>query len=241
MIVTEKRKNIFLNKVISKYGTFFDLSKINFINYRTKVELICPDHGSFFKRPDTLLKNVYGCPDCAKIKQKKIKPKNKLNTEIIKKRLLDINTIYLLDRINYINSNTKIELVCKKHGSFWVLPREATHNGAGCQKCSGSKGERIISNFLDKNNFSYQREKLFEELGLLRFDFYLPNINTIIEFDGRQHFKPITVFGGESEFKKLIKNDKIKNNFCKLKNIDLIRIPYTKIKEIEEILIKELK
>ena len=74
----------------------------------------------------------------------------------------------------------------------------------------------------------------------LRFDFYLPEYNTCIEYDGRQHFTPVEVFGGEEGYFKTKKRDGIKNKYCKDNNIGSLRIPYNQINNIEEILLKEL-
>jgi len=74
---------------------------------------------------------------------------------------------------------------------------------------------------------------------MLPFDFYLLMHNILIEFDGKQHFEPIS-YGMSSEkaeksFLKLKQNDKIKNKYCLDNNINLIRIPYTE-KNIENVL-----
>jgi len=74
----------------------------------------------------------------------------------------------------------------------------------------------------------------------LPFDFYLPEHNICIEFDGEQHFKSISYFGGEKGFKNTQKNDLIKTSYCKENNIKLIRINYLEFKKIEEILNKNL-
>ena len=64
---------------------------------------------------------------------------------------------------------------------------------------------------------------------VLRFDFALFKDNEfigLIEYDGRQHFEPIDVFGGQEGFAKTKKRDEIKNIYCKTHNIPLLRIPY---------------
>lgn len=71
---------------------------------------------------------------------------------------------------------------------------------------------------------------------MLTFDFYLPEHNICIEYDGEQHFKPIKIFGGNLYFKQIKYHDKIKTQYCKTNNIELIRIPYTKFKNIKQIL-----
>jgi very-short-patch-repair endonuclease len=60
----------------------------------------------------------------------------------------------------------------------------------------------------------------------LRFDFYLPDYKTCIEYDGEQHFKPIKRFGGEDRYKISLERDNIKNIWCKENLINLIRISY---------------
>ena len=75
--------------------------------------------------------------------------------------------------------------------------------------------------------------KIVEVLKILyQFDFYLPDKNILIEYDGSQHFDKTSKFYS----KDLIQTDKIKNEYCSKNNIHLIRIPYTKFNQIEEIL-----
>lgn len=108
----------------------------------------------------------------------------------------------------------------------------------GCDK--RSKGEQIIKNFLEENKILYIPQKRFEDCKNKRklpFDFYLPNQNICIEYDGYQHFHPVKEWGGEEMFLMRQMNDKIKDNYCKSNGINLIRIPYAlKKKEMTKIL-----
>lgn len=61
----------------------------------------------------------------------------------------------------------------------------------------------------------------------------------LIEFDGKQHFEPSDLFGGEAGFKIRKINDNIKDTFCATENIKLLRIPYFDMNKIEEILSDE--
>ena len=61
---------------------------------------------------------------------------------------------------------------------------------------------------------------------ILRFDFFLPEFNICIEYNGKQHYEPIDYFGGEKTFKYTLKNDKIKIDYCKKNNILLHIIRY---------------
>ena len=100
----------------------------------------------------------------------------------------------------------------------------------------------FIRKVLVENNIEFEEHKIFPECRNvlpLPFDFYLPDFNLLIEFDGIQHFKAIERFGGEDYLQKLKLHDKIKTDFAKKKNIDLMRIPYTISKEtIKEKLIE---
>ena len=72
--------------------------------------------------------------------------------------------------------------------------------------------------------------------GLLRFDFYLPDYNTCIEFQGLQHFKPIDFFGGEEDFIIQQKNDNKKKEYCEKHNIPLKIIKYDQNFTIEDLI-----
>jgi very-short-patch-repair endonuclease len=102
-----------------------------------------------------------------------------------------------------------------------------------------SYGERKILKYLESNNIEYKHQFKFDEcknVNKLIFDFYVPSLNTIIEFDGRQHFEPIEFFGGLEDFEKLKVRDSIKNDFCEKNKINLLRISYEDINIIDKIL-----
>lgn len=107
-----------------------------------------------------------------------------------------------------------------------------------------SLAEHIIIEFLDKHNIRFEDEKTFKScihINQLPFDFYLPDYNMLIEYDGEQHFKPITLFGGEEIFENIKMKDKIKSDWAINNNYNLIRIPYTKMNYIETILSEALE
>lgn len=98
-----------------------------------------------------------------------------------------------------------------------------------------SKGEEKIISLLKKQHISFVTERQFQDLrrGHFRFDFYLPDLNTIVEFDGEQHFKQVTYFQhNRSEFLKQQENDRQKNSYCLANKIDLYRIPFWDIDNI---------
>lgn len=95
-------------------------------------------------------------------------------------------------------------------------------------------GEANIQRVLEKNGIKFEKEKKFndcitKEGYQYRYDFYLPQYNRLIEFDGEQHFGyKGTGWDTKEKFERTQASDKIKNQYAYIHNIDLIRIPYTK-------------
>ena len=170
----------------------------------------------------------------------------KLTTEEVKERIKDLTNMEYLLLGKYVNSYTKIQIkhsLCKntyevKWGHF--------QSGKRCPKCNESKGEKAISNILSYLNINYTPQKRFPECKYkhtLPFDFYVYNkkYKLLIEFDGRQHFESVDIFGGDNSLKETQLRDQIKNNFALSNNIPLLRIPYTEQDNIEKILTNKLK
>ena len=92
-----------------------------------------------------------------------------------------------------------------------------------------SSYEKQIEKILQKEKIIYIKEKTFSDLkhGILRFDFYLPDKNCIIEVDGQQHFHQVKKFQRtRRDFLKQQEHDRIKNSYCLANGIHLYRIPY---------------
>lgn len=142
-------------------------------------------------------------------------------------------------KYNYLNSiyksaRTKICIICPVHGEFWQTPDNHLR-GRGCPKCKTSKGEKQIEQWLKKHKIEFIPQKRFEKCRskyTLPFDFYLPEYNICIEYDGEQHFDTRSLYYSKS----IEYNDKIKSKFCVNNNIKLIRIKFTEFKRINIIL-----
>lgn len=94
--------------------------------------------------------------------------------------------------------------------------------------CLISSGEEYIAKILDENNIKYIRQKTFEDCrdkSLLRFDFYLPDYNKCIEYDGIFHYT-VTSLTTKKDLENQQRRDAIKEKFCQKHNISLLRIPY---------------
>lgn len=140
------------------------------------------------------------------------------------------------------DSKIYIDFICEKHESFGIqkmLIGNMKRNSRGCPHCKRYR-ETLIAEYLHENNIDFIKEYKFEDCtdkAELRFDFYLPDCNTIIEYDGEQHYKPIF---GEETLELTQKHDQIKNEYCVDNNIRLIRIPYWEQDNLEEYLENEL-
>ena len=101
-------------------------------------------------------------------------------------------------------------------------------NSCGCLR--QSNGERIVEAILKKNNIKFIKEYRFSNCKnklVLSFDFYLPNHNTCIEYQGQHHFTPIKHFGDSEMFEKILLRDQIKRDYCKEHNIQLLELKYS--------------
>ena len=131
--------------------------------------------------------------------------------------------------VEYKTNNKKVKIICKDHGIFEQTPT-LHYSGFGCSICnSSSKGELKIFKYLKNYKINFENQYSFKNcrnILPLPFDFYLPDHNLCIEYDGIQHFKPIIQFGGDIEFKKVQLRDKIKTKYCNDNNIKLLRIKY---------------
>lgn len=106
------------------------------------------------------------------------------------------------------------------------------------KKFGTSKGEEHIIQLLQQSKIRFQREKTFSDLGggLFRFDFYMPSINALCEYDGEQHFFQVKRFQRtRADFLKAQEHDRRKNAYCLAHNITLYRIPYWELKNLNSV------
>lgn len=201
------------------------------------VKFICPEHrgkGEQSMAWDHFKNCAYGCSYCA--------GKNK-TTEDFALQIKDRSPFTQIIG-EYSGWESKIECRCAKCGDTWFTTPASLYQGSGCPSCVFSKGEDRIAVVLKKNKIQYKPQKTFDGCVYqqpLKFDFFIPLSNTIIEFDGQQHFFPVDFAGkgkewAEQQFEKNKIKDAIKTDYCKSNNIKLIRIPYYDFDKIDEIL-----
>lgn len=233
-----KNTNQFIKEARQIHGNRYDYSKSIYKHALDKITIICPKHGEFNQIADVHLRGR-GCNKCRYDYLSKLKTYDK--TTFINKANHIHDYLYDYSKVQYVDSLTKVTIICPIHGEFKQCPNMHLA-GNGCPKCKMSKNERKISNYLNSKHIKNIYQHRFNDCRgriPLPFDFYLPDYNVCIEYDGEQHFK-ILDYIGENEYNKTLHHDQIKTNYCKQNNIKLLRIPYTEANNIEEILRKEL-
>jgi very-short-patch-repair endonuclease len=218
-------QKIFLQKAHKKWGNKYDYTLVQFKTANTKIKILYKGqiweqtpHNHLKYAPERILRKTHE----EFVEESKLIHDDKYNYD---------KTIYLLDR-------EKVIITCPLHGDFEQLPNHHK-KGIGCPTCSESKGEKEIAKILKSYNINFDRQKKFDDcknIYTLPFDFYIPSKRMCIEFEGKQHYEPLSFFGGIESFEKLKKNDKIKNDYCEDNYINLIRIKYSEIDNIKKLL-----
>ena len=211
-------KDEFITKAREIHGDKYDYSKVNYVNNRTKVLIICPKHGEFEQTPSNHLYG-YGCPICAG---------NQLmnKEEFITKAREVHGDKYDYSKVNYINAQTKVTITCPEHGDFEQRP--GTHLfGSGCPSCKESHLEKELRNIFKDNNIDYISYFKPDFLKIskrshLHIDYFIPPKNIAIECQGIQHYMSVERFGGEKAFEKTKMRDQLKKKLCKKNKIKLI-------------------
>lgn len=213
-----------------------------YLNNEQLLPYICPHHenqGIQYISYGNLIMGR-GCPICGRERTTLLQTKG--HEQFIKEVYELYEDKYEI-RSTYINSRLHVLVYCKDCDKVFPIKPYHLLDNHGCPLCSSSRGEKRIRSFLENNCIDNISQKRFDDCKIKRtlpFDFYLPEYNICIEYQGKQHYKPIEFFGGEEQFQKQQLYDSIKREYCKANNIKLIEISYKDYNNIEEILIKIL-
>ena len=210
--INEGLKNAFFKKASEKHHNKYDYSKSNYINSRTPISIICPTHGEFLMTPRQHLQGC-GCYECGK---EEFSAKMKLGIS----KSIDIHgNKYDYSKVEYVDSFTKVCIVCPEHGEFWQTPSAHIHLREGCPKCNESHLEKKVRMYLEEKNINFISEcsrDIFPWLELQTLDFYLPDYGIAIECQGRQHLSEKAFSNKERkrDFEYQLNNDILKNKKC---------------------------
>ena len=238
----KKTKENFLEKAKEIHGDKYDYSNVEYVNNRTKVCIICPEHGEFWQMPDNHLHGC-GCPKCG---FEKTRDSKFMSEEMFLRRATIVhNGKYDYSKVKIRNGRIdgKVCIVCPIHGEFWQAPYIHLH-GCGCPKCRMSIIEKHVMVYLEKKIINYEYQKTFKWLKTKTcpqtLDFYLPDYNVAIECQGKQHFEPVEFFGGEENFNYVIERDERKRILCEENGVRIEYINYNEnyVNKLQKILSK---
>lgn len=221
------------------HGRYTQISP--YINNRLKIKVKCNKCNNIFEvTPNNFLSKGSGCPVCSNHQPKTTEGFSKLVQELGK------GDYELLG--DYKGSKTKTLFLHKSCGNTFKMTPGHFLRGHRCTSCSESKGESNIRLYLQKHNINFIYQFRFEDCRIvypLPFDFAIfdgkGKLILLIEFDGKQHYKPVRFKGiPEDEaiknFNKTKKRDKVKDDYCKNNKIKLLRISYKDINRVDSIL-----
>lgn len=229
-----KKRNIneFIEEATRIHGSKYSYEKSKYVDSWTKLIIICPIHGSWEQEPANHLAG-HGCMRC-KIEQLANQKRSSVDDFITKSRRVH-GERYDYINVEYVNTKTKVEILCERHGPFLQQPFNHLR-GSGCPDCGRgtSKGENQIRQYLIQQEIRFEEQKTFDGLmgkrKHLQFDFWLPDHKMLIEFDGIQHHRPES-FTSDSQkarqnFRDLQQSDKKKEAYAKKYGYKLLRIRY---------------
>jgi hypothetical protein len=235
-----KSSESILVELKSRWGSeTYDYSKAIFYGTHVPVTVICHktdnngvEHGGWSVTPHNHMKT--GCPKCGDDVGAE---KRKFTEKEFKDKVKEVwGDQYDLSELDYITAQGWIYPICPKSGhGKWMTRAYSFLQGHGCPVCSESKGERAIREYLEKMGIAFFQEQTFGGCRNhlpLHFDFFLPDIKTLIEFQGVHHYCP-TRFGGinqqvaEENFSKQQERDVLKRQWVADNGFRLIEIPHT--------------
>lgn len=212
--------------------------KEEIVNNRTYITYKCPRHGTKEMRIYNY-NNYKGCPDCA---SENLNTLFHLDFDEVENRIEKLCG-KLHNKEEYVNMTEENLIIdCPYCGNPFTtsLGLFCQHGGQACPNCRNTEsiGEKKIRLYLENHNIIFEQEKWFSDcrdIKPLPFDFYLPDLNKIIEFDGKQHYESSSLFY-HTTLSEQTSHDEIKNKYCKDNSIELLRIPYWDINNINNII-----
>lgn len=227
----------FIERAKNVHGDKYSYATTIYNKSKEKVEIICLKHGPFTQRPNDHISDKNGCPSC---KSEVIGDSKRNEFGKVLRLFKDAHgDVYDYSLIKFKSMEEKVPIICVEHGIFMQSPNK--HKiGRGCPRCKYSNGEKTTMKVLRDLCITYEVQKTFENLygdyRKLSYDFYLPTLNALIEYDGEFHYDHTKVFGYKNlseeeaigKFLKTKEYDCIKNTYAYKNGIHLLRIPFSK-------------
>lgn len=219
--------------IVESYGKVHVIGE--FKNSATKIRVKCNICGNEYNANPYLISHGCGCKKCAdkqhgislrKTHEQFIDDVAKVNPYV---RILGI----------YNGAEQHVDCECTICGHQWSPIASSLQNGYGCPECNMSHGEKMIASFFISHSIEYRNWETFNGLlgvngGSLSYDFYVPQYNLLIEYQGGQHYFPVEYFGGKKKFEKQKEHDKRKKEYALSHGYNYLEIKYDE--DVEAIL-----
>ena len=223
-------KEQFIEKAKKVHGDKYDYSKVDYVNARTKVCIICPEHGEFWQDPYT--HSIGGM--CQKCRIQVIKEKKTLTKDEFIERAKKIHgEKYNYSISEYKSARRQIAIKCPKHGEFWQIA-DAHMRGSGCPICANSLStpENEIYNFIN-NNIKYNVEQRNRSLiKPYELDIHIPELKIAIEYNGLYWHSTKFIDNKNKHLEKML--------LCKKNDIKLITIFEDEFYNSKEIVLNKI-
>ena len=129
----ERNAENFVEKAKKIHRDRYDYEKVVYKNVKHKVEISCKKHGPFLQTPDDHLNQRAGCKKCA---HETLSITRSMGVTEFIKRAHDVHDHeYNYDKCEYINIDTKVSIMCLKHGLFKQTPFNHLR-GQKCPECA---------------------------------------------------------------------------------------------------------
>ncbi len=136
-----RTKDEFVKRAREAHGDRYDYSRVEYVDGHKKVAIICPEHGPFRQTPNSHSRLGRGCPHCGGTKRL-------AEDSFIRRARTTHGDRFDYSQVRYLNSQTKVRLICPEHGPFAQNPNSHLR-GAGCPDCSGKK-QRTTETFTSR-------------------------------------------------------------------------------------------
>lgn len=202
------------------------LNRDDYVNAGSIIEHRCLNCGHIARSNITNILNGRMCRGCSPYKKK--------TSEEFSAIVSVVDDGYEL-LSEYKNCKEKVTLKHKACGHVFDMTPDSFIGGSRCPHCMSSHGEMEIKRCLDNAGISYIQQYRFDgcrNIKPLPFDFFLPELNACIEYNGQQHYYPVDYFGGDDGYEYRQRNDEIKRSYCIDNGISLVIIPYWEFESI---------
>ena len=220
----------FIKKAQAVHGDKYDYSKVYYVDAWTPIEIICKKHGPFKMSPHNHLRGQ-GCPLCGN--EKKGAYRKVSLEDFIRRANEKHHNKYDYSLVDLKNTWSKVDIICPIHGKFSQKANDHLR-GIGCPECGkrfGISEKEVLSALENKyGNVAYQKPFPFlkSKTSCQTVDFFLPDYNIGIEYQGDQHFRPKTRFGSEIGYEKVKDRDARKFQKCEANGIKMFYISFEK-------------